>query len=173
MFQHMFRRYRRVGPAIRVSALPDPMQHFPHPENQELFSYLISNWRLRELPPDKIFEHSPHPELVELFDELVGALGSRESSKATLYGKRLAATSNNLVFAWAQGMRAIFIRLQPDRHKEAITAGGRLDATYPPNWVEFLAGGTRMAASDSLAWRSVIINWMQMSYDDCMGLRNH
>jgi hypothetical protein len=41
MFQRIFRRYRKVEPVTRISALPDPMQQFPNPENQELFSYLI------------------------------------------------------------------------------------------------------------------------------------
>src|SRR5579864_77906 len=172
MFQRIFRRYRTVDPVTTNSSLPYPMQEFPNPENQELFSYLISNWQLQKLPPEKVFECSPHPDLVVLFDELSGAFGVRNIRKATFYGKRLAATSNNLVFAWAQGMRAIFIRLQPGRHAEALAAGGRLDATNPPNWVEFLAGGTRMAGYNSIAWRSVILNWMEISYKDCMGLKN-
>jgi hypothetical protein len=172
MFQRIFRRNRTVEPVAANSLLPDPMQQFPNPENQKLFSSLISNWQLQKLPPEKVFESSPHPELVELFDVLSGAFGVRDIRRATIYGKRLAATSDNLVFAWAQGMRAIFIRLQPDWHKEAIAAGGRLDATYPPNWIEFLAGGTRMAGYNSIAWRSVILKWMQISYEDCMGLNN-
>jgi len=148
------------------------MKEFPNPENQGLFLYLISSWESQKLPPEKVFEYSPHPELIEIFDELSGAFGVRDIRRATIYGKRLAATSDNLVFAWAQGMRAIFIRLQPGRHAEALAAGGRLDATYPPNWIEFLAGGTRMAGYNAIAWRSVIIKWMQISYEDCMGLRN-
>jgi hypothetical protein len=71
------------------------MQQFPNPENQELFSYLISNWQLQKLPPEKVFESSPHPELVELFDELSGAFGVRDIRKATIYGKRLCLGAGN------------------------------------------------------------------------------
>jgi hypothetical protein len=173
MFQRFFRRYRTVEPATRISALPDPMQQFPNPGNHELFSFFISDWRSQKLPPEKMFEYSPHPELMELFDELCGAFGVRDIKKATLYGKRLAAIPDNLVFAWAQGIAEIFIRLQPSRHTEAVAAGGRLDATYPPNWVEFIAGGTRMAGYNAIAWRSVILKWMQIGYEDCLNLRNH
>ena len=172
MFQRIFRRYRKVEPATELFTIPDPMKEFPNPGNQELFSYLISAWESLKLPPEKVFEYSPHPDLIELFDELTGAFGVRDIRRATIYARRVAATSDNLVFAWAQGMRAIFIKLPPDRHAEALAAGGRLDGTYPPNWVEFLAGGTRMAGYNSIAWRSVILKWMEISYKDCIGLRN-
>ena len=144
-------------------ASPDPMTKYPHPENQELFAYLRSEWKL---PHDELIYHtSPYYELVDLVNDLtnVGPV-----KRGLLYGRLIVANPRDLVFVWTQGMAYIFVKLRPEHHEAACRDGGRLDPTYPPNWVEFVAGGQRVPRMKRLQWRSVIYLWIQTSYDDSM-----
>lgn len=165
------RIFQRQGAAPKLqSVLPDPMDKFPHPQNKDFFEYLVRNWQVRELPPDKIYNASPHPELVAVFDEIADELRSiGDARTVTMYGIRFALTPENQVFAWAQGLRDIFVKPPQEQQMEALAAGGRLDATYPPDWVEFLAWGARMPKAHQPQWREVIQHWMQTSYDHAVG----
>lgn len=147
------------------------MDKYAHPGNREFFTYLMNSWKSRGASPERIYVASPHPELVSLFDGLVDELTSiGDVDRCTMYGVRFAVTRDNLVFAWAHGVQAIFIKLQPEWHKEALADGGRLDATYPANWVEFLAYGTRLPAAKQERWRNAILQWMQIGYNEAAGL---
>lgn len=135
----------------------DPITKFPHPGNLELFTHLRSESHNNSV--------SPYYELVDLVYDLtnVGPIkrGWHDSHL-------IVANPRDLVFIWTQGMEYIFVKLRPEHHDAACKDGGRLDPTYPPNWVEFLAGGKRVPKTKRLQWRSVIYLWIQTSYDDSM-----
>ena len=172
MFERFFRRGGMAEKPNNQPALPDPMDTFPNPDNKDFFEFLVRNWQIRELPPNKIYMASPHPELVAQFDQMADALTSvGEIRKSTMYGVRFAVTADNLAFAWSQGANRIFVRLPQEQQKAALAAGGRLDATYPPEWVEFLAWGRRMRTAEPSQWRGIILHWMQVSYDTSVGRR--
>lgn len=166
MWQRIFRGRGAAERSTNQPPLPDPMDKFPHPGNLDFFDFLIRSWPL-QAPQERIFSASPHLDLVQEFDEITDQLVSiGDVKKSIIYGVRFAVTRDNLVFAWAHGMRGIFIKLPQEQHKAAVAVGGRLDATYPPNWVEFLAWGARMPARYELKWRQIILHWMQVSYDE-------
>ncbi len=169
MLQRIFSRKRTGEATGSLPVLPDPMNNFPHPGNQEFFQYLMSAWRTQGLPPDEVHAYSPHPPLVALFDRLADQVGGPSGiRKETVYGVRFAATPYHRVFAWAQGRDAIFIKLRPEWYKEALADGGRLDASYPAGWVEFIAGGGRMPPARQAQWFAVISHWIQAGYNDCV-----
>src|SRR5437588_12090905 len=105
------------GQLIRESAnnlaiFPDPMKKLPHPGNQELFKYLIDRWQQEGLPPDKAETLSPF-RVIKIFDQLADELTTvGEVRKLTMYGVLLAASIDNLVFAWAQA-DTMFVTLRP------------------------------------------------------------
>lgn len=170
MFERIFRRGGSAEKSVSQPALPDPMDKFPHPQNKDFFEYLVRSWQVREFPPSRIYMASPHPELVAEFDRMTDELTSiGEVRKSTMYGVRFAITPDNLTFAWAHGTRGIFVRLPQEQQKAALMAGGRLDATYPPDWIEFLAWGGRMRTAERPHWRDIILHWMQVSYDISVG----
>lgn len=170
MFERIFRRGGSAKKSNSQLALPDPMDKFPHPKNKDFFEFLVRNWQVSEFPPDRIYTASPHPEIVAEFDQMTDELTSiGEVRKSTMYGVRLAVTPENLTFAWAQGTHRIFVRLPQEQQKAALMAGGRLDATYPPDWIEFLAWGGRMRTAEQPQWRHIILHWMQVSYDISVG----
>lgn len=143
------------------------MDALPHPANEELFRYLVTSWKSNGYPPPKPVDMTTAPWVFKLFDSLADELDEPgKIAKEMIYGRRVAANPYHLVFAWIGG--SIFVKLQPGRHKEALAAGGRLDATYPPNWVEFMVGGIRMPAAMRSQWRDVIRYWMQVSYTDSL-----
>src|SRR5579872_3431572 len=169
MLSRIFCRESSVESSNNLSHWPDPMDKLPHPANEEFCRYLVGNWQSVGLPRHRLETVSPSRDLVELFDNLVEQLDDDAGiTKDTVYGLRVAATAYHLVFAWAQGSRDIFVKLRPEHHKEAVEMGGRLDATYPANWVEFLAGGARMPVTLRSQWRKVIRHWMRVSYNDSL-----
>jgi hypothetical protein len=144
------------------------MDALPHPANEELFRYLVTTWKSYGYPPPKPVDMTVAPWWIKLFDSLADELDEPEKiTKDMIYGTRIAATPYHLVFAWMGG-DAIFVKIRTERHKEALAAGGRLDPTYPPNWVEFMVGGMRMPAALRSQWRDVIRYWMQVSYTDSL-----
>jgi hypothetical protein len=146
---------------------PDPASQFTHPGNKGIFAFLKEHSRIagadrRSAWDIDAYVLRAHPDLVEMLYQFAPA----DVRKGAAFGTPILANSQGLVFAWAGGSHDVFLRLPEQRHDAARRDGGRVDNTYPRDWIEFRVGGRREASQD---WRDMLQRWLTISHQDSLG----
>lgn len=161
MFEQLRNTFSKTRAASEESTPIDPAScEFGHKGNQELFEYFGRNSRCES--NHEIYERRTHPDVAQALDDLITKVGASDGAMKpeTVYGRRIVANAQGLVFAWAGGTSDFFFRLGNHRVEAACRNGARLDPTYPAGWLNFYV--TRLGDN----WRSVLERWLQVSYED-------
>jgi len=133
-----------------------------HGGNVEIFDFFRRNssWNANV----GMYDRLTRTDLAEGLDDLITktGIGGKSVKAETVYGRRIIANSNGLVFAWAAGTWDFFFRLPNERTDAAYRDGARLDLTYPPGWLNFYL----LRLGDE--WPAILEHWFKISYQDSL-----
>jgi len=97
-----------------------------HGGNVEIFDFFRRNssWNANV----GMYDRLTRTDLAEGLDDLITktGIGGKSVKAETVYGRRIIANSNGLVFAWAAGTWDFFFRLPNERTDAAYRDGARL-----------------------------------------------